>query len=100
MGNTCERVVFDEISAPQPANVPGKKLSRNLPAFLGTANLRNNSFLLTEEDHIHRMHKFLSETIFFQYNNPRCSSERRLEENSCSECLDKSVEVINEGFPS
>ena len=38
MGNTCERVVFDEISAPQPANVPGKKLSRILPAFLGTAN--------------------------------------------------------------
>ena len=48
-GNTSERVFFfKKTSALQPANaIKTKFLANSFQRFLGTANLKNNSFLFT-----------------------------------------------------
>ena len=52
---------------------------KNFFCFLGTANLRNKSFLLTG------------------FNCPWCSPKKMFQGNNFSESLEKTVELINDG---
>ena len=50
---------------------------KNFAYLLGTAILRNNSSVLTGQDHTHSMHDFQSKTVCSQFNYTWCSSRKR-----------------------
>ena len=70
-------------------------LFKDFVYLLGTAILRNNSFVLTGQEHIHSMRDFQSKPICSQFNYTFVVLERRLQESNCSEAFDKTREVVN-----
>ena len=97
---------LNKFSAILPENTINS-FQRFCACFLGTVNLRKNSFLLAGQDHLYSIHNFLSETYYLlcqRLNNYLIILGVVLkicfEENSCSTRLDKTEAVINEGLNS
>ena len=97
---------LNKFSAILPENTINS-FQRFCACFLGTVNLRKNSFLLAGQDHLYSIHNFLSETYYLL--SQRLINyliilgvvlKRCFEENSCSTRLDKTEAVINEGLNS
>ena len=57
--------------------------------------LRNNSFVLTGQNHIYSMCDFYSKPSCSQFNYTFVVLERSLLESICSEAFDNTVEVLN-----
>ena len=72
-----------------------KVLFKDFFCLLRTAILRNNSFVLTGQDHIHSMRDFHSNPICSQFSYTFVVLERSLEEICCSKAFDKTGKVIN-----
>ena len=64
-------------------------LFKDVVCLLGTAILRNSSFVVTVQDHIHNMRDFQSKSICFQFNYTFVVLERSLQESSCLEAFEK-----------
>ena len=95
--NACEKTVLNKF---QVYNLQmqlsiSQVLFKDFVCLLGAAILRNNSFVLRGQNHIHSIRDFQSKPICSQSNYIFVVLERDLWESSCSEAFDKTGEVVN-----
>ena len=94
-GNGCIMGMVRLVQLAKLIKATSQVLFEDFFCLLGTAILRNNSFALRGQNHIHSMRDFHSNPFCPQFNYTFVVLERSLEESCCSKAFNKTGEVVN-----